>query len=98
MMSPKLVGRTAGERAPHAFRFQLEHADRVAALEQFVDRLVVPRQRVEIDVDAALGEQRAAFCSTDSVLRPRKSNFTSPAASTYFMSNWVTGMSERGSR
>ena len=33
--------------APHPLRFQLEHADRLAALEQLVDRLVVPRQAVE---------------------------------------------------
>ena len=39
-----------------------------------------------------------ARSSTVSVLRPRKSNFTSPACSTHFMLNWVTGMSERGSR
>ncbi len=39
-----------------------------------------------------------ARCSTVSVLRPRKSNFTSPAPSTYFIENWVAGMSERGSR
>jgi hypothetical protein len=36
--------------------------------------------------------------STVSVFRPRKSNFTSPASSTFFMLNCVTGMSERGSR
>ena len=44
---------------------------------------------------------RISFCAfsiTVSVLRPRKSNFTSPAFSTYFMLNWVAGMSERGSR
>ncbi len=39
-----------------------------------------------------------AVSSTVSVLRPRKSNFTSPAASTHFMLNWVTGMSDFGSR
>ena len=33
-----------------------------------------------------------AFCSTVSVFRPRKSNFTRPAASTIFQLNWVTGM------
>ena len=87
-----------GQRAPHAFGFQLEHADRVAALEQLVDRRIVPGQRGEIDADAALGEQALACFRTDKVFSPRKSNFTSPAASTYFMSNWVTGMSERGSR
>jgi hypothetical protein len=30
-------------------------------------------------------------------LQPRKSNF-GPASSTHFMLNWVTGISERGSR
>ena len=32
-----------------------------------------------------------AFSITVSVLRPRKSNFTSPAGSTHFMLNWVAG-------
>ena len=35
-----------------------------------------------------------ATSSTVSVLRPRKSNLTSPAGSTHFMLNWVTGMSD----
>ena len=39
-----------------------------------------------------------ARCSTVSVFRPRKSNFTRPAFSTYFMLNWVAGSVERGSR
>ena len=52
------IGRAhRAQRAAHALRFELEHADRVALLEQFVDRLVVPQQGVEIDGDAALGEQ-----------------------------------------
>ncbi len=33
-----------------------------------------------------------ALTRTVSVLRPRKSNFTRPAASTSFQLNWVTGM------
>ena len=32
-----------------------------------------------------------AVSITVSVLRPRKSNFTSPASSTHFMLNWVAG-------
>ena len=32
------------------------------------------------------------------MVRPRKSNFTSPACSTYFMENWVTSVSAFGSR
>ncbi len=39
-----------------------------------------------------------ATSSTVSVFRPRKSNFTRPAGSTHFMLNWVTGMSDFGSR
>ena len=87
------------ERAPHAFGFELEHADRVAALEQFVDLRIVPRRAwCNRPRCRCSRSRRWPSLSTDSVLRPRKSNFTSPAASTYFMSNWVTGMSERGSR
>ena len=36
--------------------------------------------------------------STVSVFRPRKSNFTSPAGSTYFMLNCVAGIVDCGSR
>ena len=57
MMSPKLVGFTAAQRAAHAFGFQLEHADRVAALEQVVDLVIVPLERVEIDRDPAPRKQ-----------------------------------------
>src|SRR6266436_4063136 len=39
-----------------------------------------------------------ARSSTVRVFSPRKSNFTSPAGSTHFMLNWVTGMSDFGSR
>ena len=38
------------------------------------------------------------LATTVIVFKPRKSNFTSPACSTYFILNCVTGMSERGSR
>jgi hypothetical protein len=97
MMSSKRSARTAASVA-HALRFQLEHADGVAALEHLVVRSSSQRQLGEIDVDPRALEQSTARCSTVSVLRPRKSNFTSPAGSTYFMLNCVTGMSERGSR
>ena len=41
----------------------------------------------------------ASACSmTVSVFRPRKSNFTRPACSTYFIEYWVIGISDRGSR
>ncbi len=66
---------------------------------QLVASLVVERQGGKIERNAALGQQcRARLASTVSVFRPRKSNFTRPANSTYFMLNCVTGMSERGSR
>ena len=45
------------QRAPHALRFQLEHADRVALLQQAIGRLVVPGERAEIDLDPTFGEQ-----------------------------------------
>ena len=57
MMSPKLVGFTAASVRRMPFRFELEHADRVAALEQLVDLRIVPGEPVEIDLDAALREQ-----------------------------------------
>ncbi len=57
-MSPKLVGRHRRERPAHAFRFQLEHADRVAPLEQLVDLLIVPGRALEKSTfDALLAEQ-----------------------------------------
>src|SRR3546814_19739218 len=49
------------QRAPHPFGFELEHADRVAALEPFVYARVVPRERVEIAVDPAQREQSPRF-------------------------------------
>ena len=60
------------QRAAHAFGFDLEHADRVAALEQIVDRGVVPRQRAEIDLDALLGEQPLAFLEHRQRLQPEE--------------------------
>ncbi len=51
-------------------------------------RLDVPRSR----------HDARGVSSTVSVFRPRKSNFTRPAASVHFMLNCVAGMPERGSR
>src|SRR5204862_7113132 len=50
-----------GEGPAHAFGFELEHADRVSALDQLVDRRIVPPQLIEIDLDAVLGEKSASF-------------------------------------
>ena len=93
------VGPQLFEHVAHARAFELEHADRVAARQaarrsprsssgKFARSSAMPRA-------ASSSRVRA---STVSVLRPRKSNFTRPASSTHFMLNWVTGMSERGSR
>ena len=49
------------QRPAHAFGFDLEHADRVAALKQVVHGRVVPRQRAEIDLHALFGEQTPAL-------------------------------------
>ena len=87
------------QRAPHALTFQLEDAHRLGARQHGVGLFVVERDRREIDLDAALAQRaRPPFRSTVSVLRPRKSNFTSPACSTHFMLNWVTGILDFGSR
>ena len=52
------IGRLhCSQRAPHAFRFELEHAHRVARLHQFVDLGIVERQLGQVDVDLAPLEQ-----------------------------------------
>src|SRR3546814_5119160 len=40
------------ERLAHSFRFQLEHAHRVAPFQKVVYRPVVPFEQIEIDLDA----------------------------------------------
>ena len=50
---------------------------------------------IVVDVEVRAAWARISFCAlsiTVSVLRPRKSNLTSPAGSTHFMLNWVAGM------
>ena len=51
-----------------------------------------------ISDDPASRSIAPAWSSTVSVLRPSRSNFTSPDISAYFIENWVAGISERGSR
>ena len=93
------VGLHADQRLAHAGTFHLEHADHLAARQHLVG---LRRRRAECVARSISMPRRrissTARSSTVSVFRPRKSNFTSPACSTYFMLNWVTGMSERGSR
>ena len=45
------------QRPAHALTFDLEHPGGLAARQQIVGFLVVERQRVDVDLDAALGEQ-----------------------------------------
>ena len=87
------------QRAPHALTFHLEHADHIAAGQHLVDW----RHRRSRSVARSTWMSRClsslqATSSTVSVFRPRKSNLTRPAGSTHFMLNWVTGMSDLGSR
>jgi hypothetical protein len=88
------------QRAPHPFGFQLEHADRVAALEQGIDILVVPFERIEIDVARPRSRDQVGAPSLQhrQRLQAKEVELHQAGASTYFMSNCVTGMSERGSR
>src|SRR3546814_16638300 len=54
------IGRAhGGQRLAHAFRFQLEHAERVAALEQLVDRRIVPAERIEFALHAPYGDRKS---------------------------------------
>ena len=93
------VGAHLDERLAHAGAFELEHADRLAATKHLVSLFVIERDLVDLHHDTARGaEASRKFDSVVSVLRPRKSNFTSPAGSTHFMLNWVAGMSDFGSR
>ena len=74
------VGPELAQHVAHARAFELEHADRVAAAEEFVGLGIVERQMVEVERDAARGAAaRGRGRCTVSVFRPRKSNFTSPA-------------------
>ena len=93
------VGAHLGQRLAHAGAFNLEHADRLAAAEHLEGLGVLEPDLAEFDLD-----RRAAPAGSGvlrrvvSVFRPRKSNFTSPAASTHFMLNWVAGIDALGSR
>ena len=77
-MSSKRVGFTAESVRRMPSEFDLEHADRVAALEQLVNRRVVPRQRAEIDLDALLGEQPLAFLQHRQRLEPEEVELHQP--------------------
>jgi hypothetical protein len=52
MMSSKRSASISTQGVAHALAFHLEHADRLAALQQLVGLLVVERQRREVDLDA----------------------------------------------
>ena len=68
------------QRAPHPFRFELEHADRVAALEQLEHAGIVHRQRAEIDLDTAPGEQLDAHLEDRQRLETEKVELHQPGA------------------
>lgn len=82
----------------HAGRFKLEHRGSIAALQQFVGRAVIQIDIVHIQLNAVhFLTQSQARLITVRVFRPRKSNLISPVSSTYFISYWVTGISDFGS-
>src|SRR3546814_540958 len=49
------------QRLAHSFRFQLEHADRVAPFQKVVYRPIVPFEQIEIDIDATFLQQLHGF-------------------------------------
>ncbi len=52
------IGRThGGQRLAHPFRFQLEHAHRVAPLEQIINGAVIPAERIKLHRNAACRQQ-----------------------------------------
>ncbi len=93
------VGPHVDQRAPHALAFNLEHADHVAARQHLV--ALARRRAAAVARSTSILRCFSSFTATSStvsVFRPRKSNLTRPAGSTHFMLNWVTGMSDFGSR
>ena len=93
------VGLQLAQGVAHARTFELEHADRIAARQERVGRGVVEREPGGIERRCPCGRSSSRAVSiTVSVFRPRKSNFTRPAASAHFMLNWVAGSWARGSR
>jgi hypothetical protein len=98
MMSPKLVGFTAASvrRMPSDSSWNTPTVS--PRLEQAVDVGIVPGQRIEIDLDVAPAEQVDRLAQHRQRLEAEEVELHQPASSTYFMSNCVTGMSERGSR
>ena len=79
----------AQQRA-HRAAVELEHAERVAAGQQLVGRLVVERQRPRARRRAAVGlDVLQAVVETVRLRRPRKSILSRPRVSQAPMSNWV---------
>ena len=86
------------QRPPHTRTFHLEHADCLAARQRVVGLRVVERHLGQIEIDAATPHQLDRAVEDGELVSPRKSNFTRPAGSTHFILNWVTGISDLGSR
>ena len=66
----------------HAAGFQLEHADRFAAVAEIESRCVVERDRREVEISARVCSDQIAphLAMTVSVFRPRKSIFSMPSS------------------
>src|SRR3546814_16644374 len=60
------------ERLAHSFRFQLEHAHRVAPFQKVVYRPVVPFEQIENDLDATFLQQLHGFLKYRKCLEPQK--------------------------
>ena len=92
------VGLEIEQHAAHARTFNLEHPGGVGPLIEFVGQLVVDGDGTDGEIGSCVARiMVTALSMTVRVLRPRKSNFTRPAASAHFWEYCDTGMSERGS-
>ena len=95
-MSSKRSGCRRLQQVPHAARLELEHRGGLAPLQQRVGRRVVARARSPRSSGSPPARSARALIVAPaqsmivSVRRPRKSNLTSPAASTSSLSNCVT--------
>ena len=68
-----------GQRAPHPFGFELEHADRVARFHQLVDRRIVELEQREVDRHATPFEQIGRLLEHRQRLETEKVELDQPA-------------------
>ena len=88
----------AAERVPHACAFQLEDAHRSAAAQHLVGRLVVERDRGEVDLDPGLAQNFARIVEHGERLEAQQVELHEPGHLGVLIENCVAGISERGSR